>query len=230
MTTKVVPDDAVLGKIAKRQHELFRRVKEGSLDPSQVLSSLQAIVENQVECLDIEKVEWEVSSKVHEITVREGRDFVSEVKALGFLWDYGHHIKVENLPVYKGSGKKRRKKARFRLAKPSAHREMPVCVIKAYAEMSGYELADPWELLSFVQQSAATRIMKPNTRIIALGNTCKIRWSDTGKESISYIRVGDYMEGRNWNFQHDFHANTIEELDERVTVRSSGYVLLRERD
>ncbi|MEK7138411.1 MAG: hypothetical protein AAB787_02795 [Patescibacteria group bacterium] len=43
--TKTVADDSVLGKIARQQHDLFRRVREGSLDPQEVSRSLQAISE-----------------------------------------------------------------------------------------------------------------------------------------------------------------------------------------
>lgn len=39
--------DEVLGKIAKRQWEIFRRVKEGTLDPESVLELLQCIIEER---------------------------------------------------------------------------------------------------------------------------------------------------------------------------------------
>jgi len=248
MTTKVVPDDATLGKIAKRQHELFRRVREGTLDPNQVLSSLQSIVENQVDCLEIERVDWEVSSKIHEIMVREGRDFVSEVKRLGFLWSYGNYQEKEDLPIYKGSGKRRRKKARFRLAKlltnsmgipTTCPQGTPIGVIKVYAEISGYDLADPWELLSFVEQSAATRIIKRGTHIIALGDTGLRVYGpggDTGpirrtagKERLVYFQVDEFLKERNWSFNHCHSGKRLEELDQD-TVYSHCYILLRERD
>jgi hypothetical protein len=239
MTTKVVPDDAVLGRIAKRQHDLFRRVRQGTLDPNQVLSSLQAIIENEVECLDIENVDWKISSKVHEVAVREGEDFVSEVKKRGFLWEYGNYQEEEDLPIYKGSGKRRRKKARFRLAELTSRGNVPIGVIKAYAEMSGYGLADPWELLSFVEQSAATRIIKRGVKIIALGDTGLriygpggdtglIRWT-AGEERLLYFQVNEFLKKENWSFDIRHSGKTLEKLNQD-TVGSYCYILLRERD
>ncbi|MFH1047064.1 MAG: hypothetical protein V1738_02075 [Patescibacteria group bacterium] len=44
MTEKAVTDEA-LGHLARKQNELFRRVREGTLDSNQVLSALQQIIE-----------------------------------------------------------------------------------------------------------------------------------------------------------------------------------------
>lgn len=46
MTTKVVADE-VLGHLARKQHDLFRRVREGVLDATGVLSALQNIIEGR---------------------------------------------------------------------------------------------------------------------------------------------------------------------------------------
>ncbi len=40
-----VADDAVLGRFARQQHDLFRRVREGSLDPGLVARAIQNIME-----------------------------------------------------------------------------------------------------------------------------------------------------------------------------------------
>ena len=45
MTTKVA--DEVLGKVARMQNDLFRRVREGSLEPSMVVRKLQDIIEEK---------------------------------------------------------------------------------------------------------------------------------------------------------------------------------------
>jgi len=44
MTPNRVSDEQ-LGQLARKQHDLFRRVREGSLEPDRVLSGLQAIIE-----------------------------------------------------------------------------------------------------------------------------------------------------------------------------------------
>lgn len=50
MTTKVA-DDATLGKIARQYHDLFRRVREGTLDPEKVSKGLQVLIETAASIL-----------------------------------------------------------------------------------------------------------------------------------------------------------------------------------
>ncbi len=47
MTTKHVVADDQLGRLARKQHELTRRVLEGTLEPERVLQSLQGIIEGR---------------------------------------------------------------------------------------------------------------------------------------------------------------------------------------
>lgn len=44
MTKEFCPDD-LLGQIANKQHEIFRRAKEGTIEPTYLLNSLQKIIE-----------------------------------------------------------------------------------------------------------------------------------------------------------------------------------------
>ncbi|MBU1179977.1 hypothetical protein KJ885_03465 [Patescibacteria group bacterium] len=46
MTTKVVADE-VLGRLARKHHDLFRRVREGTLNATRVLNALQDIIEGR---------------------------------------------------------------------------------------------------------------------------------------------------------------------------------------
>lgn len=48
MTTRVVVTDDKLGQVATKQWELFRRVKEGTLDPEWVAAELQRIIEEKI--------------------------------------------------------------------------------------------------------------------------------------------------------------------------------------
>lgn len=45
MTAEKAVADAILGEVARRQWEIFRRVKEGNLDPDWVLNELQSLIE-----------------------------------------------------------------------------------------------------------------------------------------------------------------------------------------
>lgn len=47
MTTKSVVSDEQLGILARRQHDLFRRVREGTLPIGRVLDGLQCLIEGQ---------------------------------------------------------------------------------------------------------------------------------------------------------------------------------------
>lgn len=227
MTTKRVVADDELGRLANKQWELFRRVKEGTLDSALVLNALQSIIENETDQLDVEKVGWKISSKVHEIIVVEGHDFVTHVKELGFVWDYKNC--QENPFILEGDGKCRRKNSRFRLARLTTSGDVPVSVIKTYAELSGYDLATSWELLSFVSQSTAMRVIKEATHIIALGDYGRTKWEDTNRESYAHVMVDDYPKGRTWSFNHYSHENTPRKLDDK-RVGTCYYILLRERE
>lgn len=57
MTAQAVADD-LLGKIALRQWELFRRVKEGTLNPEVVLSEIQCMIQGEI-ALPVLLVDWE---------------------------------------------------------------------------------------------------------------------------------------------------------------------------
>lgn len=44
MTERPVADD-VLGRFARQQHDLFERVRKGSLDPEEVMRAVQAVID-----------------------------------------------------------------------------------------------------------------------------------------------------------------------------------------
>lgn len=229
MTTRLVVADDVLGRIATRQWELFRRVKEGTLDGEIVLSSLQAIIQNEASILDIEKLDWKISSQVHVITVEEGKNFMEEVKRLGFIWNYGNH--EDHPPTVCGEPSRRKKKARFRLAELALGPDLQsksVGVARVYAEISGYDLATPWELLSFVQQSNAMRVIKNRVTIAALGGGVYWSWKDSGKTAYGNIQVNDFQARGNWSFNKPNQADTLLGLEKTAIL--ARYVLLRERN
>ena len=234
MTTKIVADD-LLGKVAIKQWELYRRVKEGSLDVHSVLRALQGIIENEVEQFGIEKLDWTVSSKIHEILVEEGVDFQESVQQASYVWNHGRR---EGFPFeLKGTVKKRKHKNRFRLAE--LHQEVELGVVKTYAQLAGFDLATAWELLSFVRQSTVTRILKDKACFVALGNCGTLAYTK-GKptesfivfpkeDHVGYVTVSSFLERRTWSF-HWWGSESYQAKLDRRQVHPRELILLKEQD
>lgn len=55
MTKQVVTDEQ-LGKLSRKQNDLFRRVREGTLSVAEVLAALQRIIEGQTQTVTVPKV------------------------------------------------------------------------------------------------------------------------------------------------------------------------------
>ena len=230
MTAKTVVTDDTLGKIATRQWELYRRVKDGSLDPNQALSALQGIIENEADLLDIETMDWRVSSQVYEIDVEVGEDFPTQVTELGYEWAHnGPPISFTNR--WEKSGKRR-----FRLAVLTRH-PSSVGAIRIYADRSGFDLATAWELLAFTRYCPSMRIVTGDL-ILAAGNfAC---WEFPRGTYYAHVTVrGVLPEGPSgrqdpvWGFDTwNDGIGSIENPENLARAQlSNGYhVLLRERD
>jgi hypothetical protein len=221
MTAKPAVADDMLGKIARKQWELFRRVKEGTVEPETVLTALQGLIENQADLLGIERLNWRISAEVHEVTVRESDDFVSRVIEVGYLWRQGNYN--EHAFIHRGKIEKLPSKARLRLAKLPKATKLTVADIRSYTDMSGYDLATAWELLAFMQQSTATRIFKPSIFIIALGSY----GIDTFRRR-AFVTVNSKTLKRTWSFNESTCKRSKAELED-VEVHWDFHILLRER-
>jgi len=68
--------DEVLGKVARQQHELFRRVKEGTLDPALVSRGLQDLIEGR----------FAVNSDIYAISANYDLSVEKAVKAGKYDW------------------------------------------------------------------------------------------------------------------------------------------------
>jgi len=233
MTAKTVVTDDTLGKIATRQWELYRRVKDGSLDPNQALSALQGIIENETDLLDIEKMDWRVSSQVYTITVEEGDDFPAQVAELGYLWRHNDALPVTILSHRR---KQEERKVRLRLAELTRH-PSSVGAIRVFADRSGFDLATSWELLAFVHKSPITRVVSGDL-ILAAGDLAQ--WEYRHKTFYGHIVVtggfhGEDQGHRNpvWAFDNWGNELGIVENPEdlhRAELSNGYYVLLRERN
>lgn len=223
---KAVADD-VLGQIARRQNDLFRRVRDGSLDPEIVLASLQKITEGQSDRLNIERVEWSVSSMTYKIHVAEGKDFVTFLEKRGHAWKgsgrdgLGVSFTLKGVDAVKKGDLPLRS---FRLAQ--VKKETVVGVIRIYADLEGYGLATAWDLVSFMEQSPIARIVS-QSEIVALGSIGDIFWgeSESTKHSPAFVSVEGVPQERRWVFDD----KTIDESGEYPTsIPSYKYILLRD--
>lgn len=230
MTAKTVVTDDTLGKIATRQWELYRRVKDGSLDPNQVLSALQGIIENEADLLDIETMDWQVSSQVYTITVEVGEDFPAQVTELGYEWTHnGPPISFTDRWEKGGKG-------RYRLAMLTRHPSR-VGAIRVFADRSGFDLAAPWELLAFTRHCPIMRVVTGDL-ILAAGNNFA-QWAYQDKTFYGHITVrGGYRDEDQghrdpvWVFDTWSDGLGFVEKPEdlhRAEVSNGYYVLLRER-
>ncbi|GEM_PF-2840516 len=229
---KVVTDDT-LGKIATRQWELYRRVKDGSLDPNKALSALQGIIENETDLLDIEQMDWKVSSQVYEIAVEEGDDFPAQVAKLGYLWWHN-----DNLPVTILSHRKKQeeRKVCLRLAVLTRH-PSSVGAIRVFADRSGFDLATSWELLAFVRKAPTMRVVSGDL-ILAAGDLAQWEYQDKTFYGHIVVSGGFRDEDRAyrdpvWAFDNWGGGLGIVEKAEDLHLAkvSNGYhVLLRERN
>lgn len=229
MTKKIVADD-VLGRVSLKQWELFRRVKDGSLNPNTVIASLQSLIENQTERFTIERINWQVSSQVEEISVVETADFKEAVKARGYAWDYNNwqHHQDKSTFELKGNPKKKYK-CRIRLARIPEDAEEGV--VRTYAAAAGFDFATSWEMLAYIGQSLVGKVINQHTNFIALGDYGTTTYSDVSPISHNYghIQVADYIKGRTWSFDVKYGKDTVEGLRTRGEVNSFYYILLKEK-
>lgn len=87
--------DEILGKIARQEHDLFRRVREGTLDPEKVSRGLQDLIEGKTDQAvfqhDMTKEAWELVEDV------EGTQYPHQLELAPFLLKGESYIKGEEL-------------------------------------------------------------------------------------------------------------------------------------
>lgn len=225
---KKVTDD-VLGRLSTKQWELTRRVKEGSLDPDAIINALQGIIENQVQEFEIEKIPWSVSSRVHEVSVVEGLDFIETIKADGHSYNYNN--KPSSQFELKGNPEKRKYKARLHLASIGDDHEEGVLL--TYAKITGFDFATSWEMRAFINQSPITRVLKRGMNFIALGDYGKSTYEPEedyiSSPRYNHVIARAWPDGRKWNFDTDFGPEEISGFH-RHGVSRNAYILLKEKN
>lgn len=235
MTTKHVVEDGVLGKIARKQWEIQRRILEGTLSPDEVIRRLQSIVENAPSTtLDVEQVNYTVSEIVYEVSTHVRKDFCEYVAEIQRHGVFGKTF-LDDLKSYKTmhygeltTPSTRTIKRQLRLAQVTGPVHKSVVVIQA--RQSGHILADPWDLLAFFQQSSFREIIRTPMTVYALGGDPLMEWWDaegTGDPSRAGIRKPLHLKvsgrDRAWCLEE------TERKDDPQYPLHSDYFLVREK-
>lgn len=209
MTTKHVVEDGMLGKLARKQWEIQRRILEGTLNPLDVERKLQSIIENASStAFDVERINYSVGEKVYEVRTHIEKDFCEYVSTLTsrgvfsktFL-DYCKQFKGMHYEWPAPSIKKTAKR-RLRLAKVERPTHKSVIIIQA--RQSGHTLADPWDLVAFFEQTPFREIVHQSMTVYALGGDALMEWwdeegtsgSNVGIRKPCHVKVRG--EGRGW--------------------------------
>jgi hypothetical protein len=235
MTTKHVVEDGVLGKIARKQWEIQRRILEGTLSPDEVIRKLQSIVENAPNTtFDVERVNYTVGEKVYEVSTHVKKDFCEYVAEIQRYGVFGKTF-LDDLENYKTmhygeltAPSTRTIKRRLRLAQVTGRVHKSVIVIQA--RQSGHILADPWDLLAFFQQSSFREIVHSSMTVYALGGDPLMEWWDaegTGDSRRAGIRKPLHLKvighDKAWSLEE------TERKDDPHYPLSSDFFLIREK-
>jgi hypothetical protein len=168
MTTRRVVADDVLGQLARRQHELFRRVMEGTLDPHEVLARLQLMIEGAPDVFPIEKVPLTFSEVIYAVEA-EPVPFSQLLDRWPYQWGYKRREDANRFlpdqppPVQK-------KKSKLRLAKVG--KELEVSAVLHYLRQAEVESADAWEAFAFASVAPFMKLARTgNFKIHIFGTT-----------------------------------------------------------
>jgi hypothetical protein len=229
MTRKKLVADEDLGVVALRQHELFRRVKEGSLDVDAVIRGLQRMIETGDERQPtLTPIRWEFCEETFQAWVTEHANFSQRIFDLkiGGPWGVGYSKGFEKFAV-PGDPQREPYQAEFRLVRVHVDDDLSINDVKEYADSLGHDLATPWELMAAIQQTSLASLCTTNESIMAYGDVvCRITNTE---QSYCFVYWG-HCDGRRCGcFYHSGSAGTPEQLMQEKHY-SSKYILLRRRD
>jgi len=221
MTAKRVVADDVLGQLARKQNDLFRRVREGTLDPKVVLARVQEIIQNEGEVFDFEKVPMIVSPTGYDIpAMMVDEDFKFWIRKFGFVWNRGQRYESRLFLANKVS---KREPVRLRIAK--LHEECSIGVIRHYIRKLGFYPAQSWDLVGLLSQCPTFKVVRKHTNFLALADHGSLDWTDSSPRSYAHVKAEDC--GRTWSFDTYFPQRDPNEMDQ-VKVSYYMYIVMRE--
>jgi hypothetical protein len=174
MTTRRVVADAVLGQLARRQADLFRRVADGSLDSDDVLRRLQLMIEGVPDIFPVEKVPLTFSDRTYRVEVGAA-PMGAVLDAWPYLWDFECRRDLEKF--LERQGEQPRQTVALRLARvPSS---TPKTDVLHYLQQANVEPATAWEALAFAQIAPFMKT-RPATQYLihAFGSVGYIQYPD----------------------------------------------------
>ncbi|GEM_PF-2847872 len=167
MTKNIIVADDVVGRIAIKQHELMRRVLEGTLVPTKVADSLQLIIQGKpvlhVSEHDFETLPFVMSDRSYNVTVDRSLGPLEAIKRAGISVDQSRVDDVERTHFRLNGGPT---KAKYKLARFLRRVEYDEAVV--LLSECGYLMTDLWELMAFACVFHGTRYPKQSFMMFAL--------------------------------------------------------------
>ncbi|MBI2633554.1 MAG: hypothetical protein HYW78_04205 [Parcubacteria group bacterium] len=157
---RIYVEDDTLGKLAKKQNELFQRIKKGSIeDVDAILEGLQEMIENKWKPLLMQASDFEHLNVDRMSNLRETLKTLPENFIVAF--DVDKEIKTTTIRA----GAKRVYGIHLRLGRTTR-----MCCLKDILS-SGYDLADPRETISFILETKEKLGFYPGSTVYCLGKS-----------------------------------------------------------
>ncbi len=224
MTTKHVVADDQIGRIARKQWELNRRVLEGTLDAEELSQALQRFIESRPTRLPIEESGFTVGEQVYAVDVQRSGDFENLVRTMTSLEYFSiyHRPPESRLEIPNGTGPKR---VKLSLALFNISAKVRAAIIELDNE--GYTPADAWDLVAFARKAPMFRtIPAEEYRIHALGTVALSHYQESpdkpgGERTVNLTSRQERHGGKHarWELSNGDWKDEVVKTGEYVLVR-----------
>ncbi len=224
MTTKRVVADDVLGQLARKQAELTRRVMEGTLNPERVLEALQQLIEGKsVAAFEvIETWPMTVSGRTYEVEY-DNDTLQTIIDGLADRIEMDSY-RQKQLPTFQPVGGPPAKTGKSKLTLVRFDQPCSIKPAIQYLHNAGYEPANAWEFLAFVEQSGATQLVHEDSdglRLFCLGTKAP---SKEGRNRHDYMGVISSVSKRKWTL---YFWDDLDQGSFHGQIWKGNYVVVR---
>jgi hypothetical protein len=182
MTRRSIVEDNVLGQLARRQHDLFRRVAEGTLDPKTVLDALQLVIENKSRVFPIESIPITLGQQTYTVEFSPA-PFLQLLNEWPHKWGYKERDRMEKFRPDR-SPPTRKTQSSLRLAK--IEKNLAVSAVLHYLCELKVESANVWEAFAFARVASFMRLVRTgNYGIHFFGTTGIVDYAGSESNSLN---------------------------------------------
>lgn len=211
MTTKIIVADDTIGRIAKRQHDLLRRVLEGGLDPKKILDGLQLLSDGKsipyTGVHPLETYPFVLSEKRYRFKVDRSVPVLKLAVEAGLSIDQWR--KDIDTETFNSSGS--HTKGVYSLVRFTAHTNWEV-TLPLFKECD-IEVTDIWELVTAAKLITQIRLPRGAFRIWAPG------------------AVSDHVKWKSiWSIDHRnerWHPKELRPFSDESGISPDNYALVR---